>query len=117
MVQGTVSPRFNAASTYTDDYGVYNSDPLDHEAARAVDLTPCSTTYGMNAGTVRATRQLPGQRHMLTALRAVQPHSQQQLFCTTAQRSAPHLPAASSALLTNPLSAETGGPTCLAVLR
>ena len=72
MVQGTVSPRFNAASTYTDDYGVYNSDPLDHEAARAVDLTPCSTTYGMNAGTVRTTRQLPGQRHMHTALWAAQ---------------------------------------------
>ena len=68
MVQGTVTPRFNAASTYTDDYGVYNSDPLDHEAARAVDLTPCSTTYGMNAGTVRATRQLPGRRHMHAAL-------------------------------------------------
>lgn len=76
MVQGTVSPRFNAASTYTDDYGVYNSDPLDHEAARAVDMTPCSTTYGMNAGTVRATRQLPGQRHMHGV---AQPQGRQQL--------------------------------------
>ena len=89
MVQGTISPPFNAASTYTDDYGVYNSDPLDHEAAHAVDLTRCSTTYGMNAGTARATRQLPGQRHMLTALWAMQPHSQQRL--SAHQRSAVHL--------------------------
>ena len=79
-------PRFNAASTYTDDYGVYNSDPLDHEAARAVDLTPCSTTYGMSAGTVRATRQLPGQGHMHTALWAVQLRGRQRL--SARQRSA-----------------------------
>jgi hypothetical protein len=67
VVRRTLEPKFYGGSMYTQHYGAFGDDPLNHSAPNETEMAVHAVTHELAAGTFKGTGHIPGYSGFIPA--------------------------------------------------